>query len=402
MNRFNGPLKIVKSPMGCPLRRAYPMEKKISVYAGNHARMNCPVSILIPEKFDEAVLLDEGGSEIPLQLESGEDGTLISFIVASLDAEQSEILTLKSGENSKGNGAVELVPREDAIDVKISGEHFTTYVHGGEDFVRPYLFPVLAPSGVKVTRSYPMKEVEGESTDHRHHRSIWVAFGEVNEVDNWSEGEGHGGTVHKDFTEQTSGPVFAKIGTKNDWVSSEGKKVMEEWSSFKFYNIQDVGHVIDVEVKLVATEGDVFFGDTKEGGIISVRMASSIDVPRGGTIENSFGGINEGETWGKKAHWCDYYGPTEGKVAGIAVMDHPSNLRHPTNWHVRNYGLMTANCFGLSYFYNDKSIRGDYTLKGGEELVFNYRLYIHDGSTSEADVGTKYHDYINPPEINVE
>ena len=378
------------------------MEKKISVYAGNHARENCPVSILIAEKIDEAVLLDDDGKNVPLQLKSGEEGTLVSFIVSSLDAGQSEVLTLKTGEKAEENEIVELVPRDNALDVKISGEHKTTYVYGGVDFVRPYLFPVLAPSGVRVTRSYPMEEVEGESTDHRHHRSIWVAYGEANDVDNWSEGEGHGGTVHREFTKQISGPVYAKIGTKNDWVSSEGEKVLEEWSSFKFYNVVDVGHVIDVRVKLVASEGDVFFGDTKEGGIISVRMASSIDVPRGGTIENSFGGVNEGETWGKKANWCDYYGPTEGKVAGIAVMDHPSNLRHPTNWHVRNYGLMTANCFGLSYFYNDKTIRGDYTLKGGEELVFRYRLYIHDGTTTDANVAGKYHDYINPPEINVE
>jgi hypothetical protein len=177
---------------------------------------------------------------------------------------------------------------------------------------------------------------------------------------------------------------------------------MEEWSSFKFYNVSEGGYIVDAVIRLVATEGKVEFGDTKEGGIVSVRMASSIDVPRGGTIHNSFGGINEDETWGKKAHWCDYYGPVAGRVAGIAVMDHPTNLRHPTNWHVRNYGLMTANCFGLSYFYGDKSKRGDFTLKEGEELTFKYRLYIHDGSTVEADVAGKYHDYVNPPRPTVE
>jgi hypothetical protein len=221
-------------------------------------------------------------------------------------------------------------------------------------------------------------------------------------VDNWSEGEGHGSTIHREFLSQVSGPVYAKIATLNDWVDKEGKKVLEEKSSFTVYNVTSGGHIVDVVVKLRATEGDVFFGDTKEGGIISVRMASSIDVPRGGTIVNSYDGISEDETWGKKAHWCDYYGPAEGRTAGIAVFDHPDNLRHPTNWHVRNYGLMTANCFGLSYFYGDKSVRGDYTLKADETLVFRYRLYIHDGSTEEAGVSGKYHDFINPPKVEAQ
>ncbi len=326
----------------------------------------------------------------------------MSFVVEGLKAGKSADFVLKVGEKHPRGSIAELVPGQNKVDVKLSGKHFTTYVYGGEDFARPYLFPVVAPSGVKVTRSYPMADVEGEMKDHRHHRSIWVAYGEVNGVDNWSEGEGHGGTVHRGFVSQTSGPIYAKIATRNDWVSSSGEKVMEEWSSFKFYNLTDGGHIFDAVIKLAATEGKVEFGDTKEGGIISVRMASSIDVPRGGTIRNSFGGINEGETWGKKADWCDYYGPTEGKVAGIAVMDHPGNLRHPTNWHVRDYGLMTANCFGLSYFYGDKSIRGEYTLEKGKELVFRYRLFVHDGDTEEAGVAEKYHDYINPPKVTVE
>ena len=354
-------------------------------------------------KITEAALHDEKGVHKPCQLEPSEEGTELSFIVEDLKAGDAVEYKLKVDEKAEVSGSAELEPKENAIDVKIMGKRFTTYVYDGEDFIRPYLFPVLAPCGAKVTRSYPMIEgVPGETSDHPHHKSIWIAHGDVNGVDNWSQQEGHGRTAHREFLDQISGPVYAKIATRNDWVGPDGKKVMGEESSFTFYNVDDGGHIFDVVVKLTATEGKVVFGDTKEGGIISVRMASSIDVPKGGTIVNSYGGITEAETWGKKAHWCDYYGSTEGKTAGIAVLEHTENLRHPTNWHVRNYGLMTANCFGLSYFYNDKSIDGDYTLEAGGELVFSYRLYIHDGSTEEADVSGKYHDYINPPTVEIE
>ena len=87
---------------------------------------------------------------------------------------------------------------------------------------------------------------------------------------------------------------------------------------------------------------------------------------------------------------------------GMALMDHPEGFRYPTYWHVRDYGLMTANPFGLSYFYNDPNRRGDYTLRSGESIRFRYRLYIHVGDVREGRVAEKYHDFVNPPEVLVE
>jgi len=378
------------------------LEKKILVDAENHDRRNCPVMVSIPEEIEKATLLDPDGNEVPCQVESAENGSTVAFILDALDGGESRTYVLKD-EESESEEIVELAEKENSIDVNIKGEPFTTYVYDGEDFIRPYLFPVRAPCGSKVTRAYPMIEgVPGETSDHPHHKSIWIAHGEVNGVDNWSQGEGHGFTRHRDFLAKLSGPVYAKISTLNDWEDADGNKVMEEESSFVFYNVQDAGYVFDVTVKFRATEGAVVFGDTKEGGIISVRVASSMDVKQEGTIVNSYGGVNEGETWGKKSHWCDYYGPAEGKTAGIAVFDHLDNLRHPTNWHVRNYGLMTANCFGLSYFYGDESVVGDHTLADGDSLIFKYRLFIHDGSTEEADVGERYHDFVNPPKVEIQ
>jgi hypothetical protein len=52
------------------------------------------------------------------------------------------------------------------------------------------------------------------------------------------------------------------------------------------------------------------FGDTKEAGLISVRVASSMEGKREqGLIENAFGGRREPETWGKPSPWCHYSGP---------------------------------------------------------------------------------------------
>jgi hypothetical protein len=150
------------------------------------------------------------------------------------------------------------------------------------------------------------------------------------------------------------------------------------------------------------TEGKVRFGDTKEGGICSIRVASSMDEKAGaGRIVNSYGGTGEKETWGKRAHWCDYSGPVGGETVGIAIFDNPSNFRYPTYWHVRSYGLMTANPFGLSHFEPGKGRDGSLEVEAGQRLEFNYRVCFHAGDAKKARVAEKFLNYVAPPRIEV-
>ena len=101
--------------------------------------------------------------------------------------------------------------------------------------------------------------------------------------------------------------------------------------------------LVDYELALTAAGSDALFGDTKEGGFISLRVASSMDASAAGRLENARGGVGESEVWGKRAEWCDYSGPVEGKMAGVAFLESPTSFGHPTYWHARDYGLMSAN-----------------------------------------------------------
>jgi hypothetical protein len=294
-----------------------------------------------------------------------------------------------------------IVEKPGRIEMTIQGKLFTAY-NFPSDLPRPFIHPVIGPYGGFVTRGFPMiPDAAGEVKDHPHHRSVWVAHGDVNGVDNWSEEKGHGRTIHREFEAMRSGPVMSEIVALGDWVSRSGERVLSEKRTMRVYNTPEIQRIMDVDVELVPTSGDVTFGDTKEGGIISVRVASSMDVERGGKIQNSYGGINESETWGKRAHWCDYSGPVEGKWVGIAVFDHTRNFRHPVYWHVRDYGLMTANPFGISYFTDDPSNKGTHVLRTGDKLSFRYRLFIHGGDADEANLTERYHDYVNPPSVSM-
>jgi hypothetical protein len=82
-----------------------------------------------------------------------------------------------------------------------------------------------------------------------------------------------------------------------------------------------------------------------------------------------------------------------GKTVGIAMFDHPGNPRHPTTWHVRDYGLFAANPFGIHDFEKKEKGAGDLTIPAGKSITFRYRFYIHPGTTEEARVAEKYADY---------
>ncbi len=382
---------------------------RLTVQAGNHDHAICPVSAEIPVNYIAfgdpvaiAVQDARSGAFEPCQTAPARKGTQLTFLLKRL----------RAGETRKYRIIPQRVPFVDRVklvndeesgrlEVLVSGKPFTTY-HYGPKWVRPFFQPLIGPGGVKMTRNWPVeKGIEGETRDHRHHKSLWVAYGECDTVDNWSEDKGHGYQRHRRFLSLVSGPVYGEFVAKLDWCNAKERKQFEETRRLRFYAVPGGARLFDVSISFRMTEREVTFRDTKEGGLISVRVASAMDVPRGGRIENGYGGCDEKETWGKKAPWCDYSGVVDGQHVGIAVMDHETNPRYPTEWHVRNYGLMTANCFGWSYFRPERKQRGDMRFRKGSATPWNYRIYMHKGDAGKAKVRERFLDYIAPPEVTV-
>jgi hypothetical protein len=79
---------------------------------------------------------------------------------------------------------------------------------------------------------------------------------------------------------------------------------------------------------------------------------------------------------------------------GVAIFDHPSNPRHPTWWHVRDYGLFCANPFGRAQFEKlpDKKA-GEFKIPAGQSVAFRYRFYWHEGDEKQGKVAERYRDY---------
>jgi hypothetical protein len=91
-----------------------------------------------------------------------------------------------------------------------------------------------------------------------------------------------------------------------------------------------------------------------------------------------------------------------GGVCGITMMDHPDNPRHPTPWHVRDYGLMTANCFGYHHYTGREDMRRDFVLEEGASATWRYRVLIHRGDANAARSADRFIDYAFPPLVEQE
>jgi hypothetical protein len=81
-------------------------------------------------------------------------------------------------------------------------------------------------------------------------------------------------------------------------------------------------------------------------------------------------------------------------------MDHPMSFRYPTHWHVRDYGLMTANPFGYAA-YTGGAKNGGHLLGEGESLDFHYRVVLHPGGANEGRIPSHYLNYCSPDGVAV-
>jgi len=306
--------------------------------------------------------------------------------------EQREIWKSMIAKAHSGRAAavgVKITNLEEKVRVEINGKLFTEY--NFKDGLFPYFYPVIGPTGVNVTRHWPIKEGKNEQHDHRHHRSLWYTHGEVNGHDFWQGRNDK--IVHDRFIQVTSGSEVGVIKSQNKWVASNGQVVCTDTRTHRFYHRPE-GQIMDFEVTIHASHGDVTFGDTKEGSM-AIRLAPTMrvegEVAQGHIINSE--GQRDKAAWGKRAAWCDYYGPLGGEIVGVAIFDHPTNPRHPTWWHVRTYGLFTANPFGVHNFEGKPKGTGDLTIRSGESVTFKYRFYFHKGDEKQGKVAEHYREY---------
>jgi hypothetical protein len=309
-----------------------------------------------------------------------------------------------------GDMPVAVVRHGDQIDVSIGGKPFTSYYFSPET-PKPYLYPLRSPEGIIVTRGYPMvKNIPGESKDHPHHRAMFFAHGDINAVDFWGEAQfaakapvdvggktytseelPKGRTVFTKLEESKGGPDSGTLRAVFSLLGPDGRVMGSETQDYTFRGDERT-RTIDCAFTITADHGmPLKMGDTKEG-TFAIRLVKSLQEPAVKML-NSTGAVGEKDIWGKRADWVDYSGVVGGERVGIAIFDNPGNIKHPTFWHARGYGLFAVNPFGEHDFFNDPKRDGSVTIPIGGSLTLRYRVLIHDGDAAEAKVAETYAQY---------
>ncbi|HWW82479.1 MAG TPA: PmoA family protein [Vicinamibacterales bacterium] len=295
--------------------------------------------------------------------------------------------------------SVELTREGSHVDVRIGGRPFTTY-YVDPSVAKPYFFPFRSAAGTIVTRSFPMvADVAGEHHDEPHQRAMYFAHGDINGFDFWGEAafpkwsdhpvSTFGRTVFRTVDEVQSGSGEGRLRATFDLVAPTGT-IGEETQDFRFTGDQQ-SRIIDCEFVIRASHGPITMGDTKEG-TFAIRLVRALESPPG-RIVNADDATGEKGVWGKRSNWVDYSGRVANEDVGVAIFDHPQNLRAPTYWHARGYGLVAANPFGVRQFTGDRRQDGKYVIPAGGSLVLRYQVFIHHGSPTEAGVAAVYRQF---------
>lgn len=395
---------------------------QIHVHGGDDPLRHIPISLPWDggaPAGDISVVHAATGEALPATLRDGE----LTFIVAEVPAgetvayrvavnatarlplvrlEPAPTAGQPEAEEDPGDYSPTEVDPDPAIEVAIAGDLFTVYRHSNKNR-KPFLYPVMSAGQVPITRTWPMEAAEDEK-DHPHHKSLWTAYGEVTllnsdteKADLWAETTGNAGWQHTETVDFASGDAYGVLRAENVWQDEDHTPLIDETREYRFYATPAEARLFDLVVTLTASYGDVLLSDTKEGGMFAMRVRDAIRADRNGVITIADGRQGEGAVWGQASPWLDYSGTIEGAgERGIAIFDHPDNPRHPTRWHARDYGLVGANVFGLSYFLGDDH-NGDMELAEGESVTFRYRCYIHTGGVEDANVAAKYAQYATPP-----
>lgn len=265
----------------------------------------------------------------------------------------------------------------DRLAVEIGGEPFATIHFAATP--RPFIHPLLAHGGIRLTRGFPLDPQPEEARDHPHHQSLWFTHGDVNGHDFW-----HDPVNVIQFTGDSS--LFTSesevVHTAEYRWRAKDTVILTETRRIRLAE-EDDARVVDFDITLSASHGPVVFGDTKEG-TFAIRTHPHLrlegDAARGAAINSE--GIEGKAIWGKRAGWVAYHGPVEDRPVVLAILEHEDNPRHPTWWHARAYGLVAANPFGVHDFENRPAGTGDLKLEEGTSLRLRYRVWTAAGEFS--------------------
>lgn len=375
---------------------------QIEVDAGAFDRTHTPVSFYLPEEVEQGVytMQSEDGDELLLQVDDENRGW---FIVNDLEAGERVIYSLDLTSKKSNDGHINVNHKIDDNTIQIqSGENSVIrYFHGennppdglDERYKRGgYIHPVYSPNGVVLTNHL-------NADLHPHHSGIWSA---------WTNTEFEGRTPDFWNVHQNTGRVDQIGGLRNTWqgpvfggfqgphqfidLSATGEPEIalnEKWD-VKVYQSDEEFHFFDLTVtQTVNTNKPLILPEYRYGGV-GFRGHREWDDPENVAFLTAEGLGRDGHA--TRTRWTHIGGQVEGELAGIAIMGHPSNFRHPQPVRIHP---------DEPFFNFAPQQLGEMRIIPGAPYEVRYRYVTYDGEPDPEKLNRLWNDFAYPPGVTV-
>ena len=258
---------------------------------------------------------------------------------------------------------IQIVPQaDDQVSFQAQGQEKLRW-HFSPRYARPFFFPVIGPSGRSLTRmGHPA------APDHDHHKSFWWGHQFIGGVNFWEERGGTQQIRQEGWVHYQDGNDYAAIVVRLGWIDAHKVRLMQQELIAVYRPLANGESWIELQSTFTPVPEKLPLQRTNFG-FLGLRVAGSMSAHYGGgRLSNSEGAVGEKPIFAQPARWVDYSGPIVGETwEGITWFDHPSNPRHPTSWHVRDDGWMSA-AFCL---------REGYDLTRSQPLRLRYGYHVH-------------------------
>jgi hypothetical protein len=390
----------------------------ITVEAGPYARIDTPVSVPlagVPLTATGLSLREVRGSEraaVPAQVEQGPTPRLHWILAGTLPAGQKRTYELVAGDVKAGRG-VSAVKSDEVLEISVRGTKVMQYHHA---MVPPpqnigkipeerralynhnaFIHPLWSPKGTVLTDINP--------PDHIHHMGIWMPWThttyEGKMVDFWNVGDGTGTVRFSKYLNTTSGAVYGGFQSEQDHVAlktSKGEQtILKEVWDVRVYNVggPEKGYwLVDFQSTQRCVADQPLIQDEYRYGGFGFRATRQWKGPNADYLTSE--GKTRKDGHATRARWCDNFGKAGDEWEGVTFFSNPKNFRHPEPMRLwpepDNY----------IFFNFAPSQLGPWEMKPGEDHVFRYRWYVHEGKPDVEQIERIWHDYAEPPQVNVE
>ena len=262
---------------------------------------------------------------------------------------------------------------------------------------KPYIHPLATLDGTEITALRP--------ADHHWHRGLWWSWKYINHTNYWEEnprtGLSAGRTVILHAQAHVDSDFSARIELEISYHLPDQPPVMRERRLLLFHPPADDGHyALDWSATFTA-ETDVLLDRTPphrdNQGLITGGSYAGLGLRFPRSITNTWTFLNatgeSGRQWegsGHEARWLDFSGPLpDGQKAGITILDHPTNIRHPTPWYWNPK---------LPFFCAALLANEPLQLKAGDSLNLRYYICVHRGMPQPAWIEQQWREFIKQPQ----